>query len=78
MKTAISLPDNVFEAADDLATRLKVSRSQLYVMALEKFIRENQSSDLTQQIDRFIDEFGQPDDEVMMSSQVRDMKKVEW
>ena len=47
MKTAISLPDPVFEAADNLANKFKISRSELYVMALENFIRENQETDIT-------------------------------
>jgi len=39
MKTAISLPDDVFEEAERLASRLKVSRSELYAQALQDFVR---------------------------------------
>jgi metal-responsive CopG/Arc/MetJ family transcriptional regulator len=78
MKTAISLPDTVFEMADSLAEKLHVSRSQLYVMALEKFIRENQESDTTNRINEFIDKNGQPVDDVLLNLAVTDMKKVEW
>ena len=78
MKTAISLPDTVFEMADSLAEKLHVSRSQLYVMALEKFIRENQESDTTNKINEFIDKNGQPIDDTLLNLAVTDMKKVEW
>jgi metal-responsive CopG/Arc/MetJ family transcriptional regulator len=78
MKTAISLPDTVFEMADLLAEKLHVSRSQLYVMALEKFIRENQESDTTNRINEFIDKNGQPVDDVLLNLSVTDMKKVQW
>ena len=78
MKTAISLPDPVFEAADQLANKFKVSRSELYVMALEKFIRENQETDITKRINDYIDVYGQPIDELFINSNVREMRKVEW
>lgn len=39
MKTAISLPDNLFQAAEDLARRLGLSRSQLYQRAVEQFLK---------------------------------------
>jgi hypothetical protein len=78
MKTAISLPDAVFEAADTLANRMHVSRSQLYVMALEKFIRENQEPITTKNIDSFIDNFGQPFHELKSKSSHADLLKVEW
>lgn len=78
MKTAISLPDSVFEQADSLATRLHVSRSQLYVMALERFIKEHQENDLTEQLDAFIEKHGQPIDPVFLNAVLPDMRKVEW
>ena len=78
MKTAISLPDTVFEQADSLATRMHVSRSQLYVMALEKFIKEHQENDITAQVNEFIDKHGQPIDPVFLNAAHRDMRTVEW
>lgn len=46
MKTAISVPDRVFRSAEDLAARLRVSRSELYSNALAEFIKKHQN-DLT-------------------------------
>ncbi len=46
MKTAISVPDRVFRSAEDLAARLRVSRSELYSNALAEFI-ERHKNDLT-------------------------------
>jgi len=40
MKTEISLPDSVFEQAEELAQRLGVSRSELYLKALEAYLRK--------------------------------------
>lgn len=78
MKTAISLPDEVFEAADILAAKLKISRSQLYVTALEKFIMENQETDITNRINDYIDKNGQPVDEAFLRGIVSDMKREKW
>lgn len=38
MKTAVSLPDPVFERAERLADRLGVTRSRLYALALEHYL----------------------------------------
>ena len=39
MKTAISLPDSVFEQAEALARQLGVSRSELYTKALQAYLK---------------------------------------
>ena len=39
MKTAISIPDSLFQAAEELAERLGISRSQLYRRAVEEYLR---------------------------------------
>jgi len=39
MKTAISVPDSLFEAADNLAERLGISRSLLYQRAVEHYLK---------------------------------------
>jgi len=78
MKTAISLPDQVFDAADDLASRLHVSRSQLYVMALERFIKEHDQGSVTAKIDDYIEAYGQPVDVAVTDYSKRDLRKVPW
>lgn len=47
MKTAISLPDTLFESADALARRLGVSRSQLFANAVAEFIAQHDRARLT-------------------------------
>ncbi len=41
MKTAISLPDSVFEQAEALAQQMGVSRSELYTKALEAYLKRH-------------------------------------
>ena len=38
MKTAISIPDPIFQAAEEAAARLSMSRSQLYTKAVAAFV----------------------------------------
>ena len=38
MKTAVSIPDNIFLAAEKTAKRLNIPRSQLYSKAVEEYI----------------------------------------
>ena len=50
MKTAISIPDSVFQAAEDAAERLAMSRSELYTKAVEAFLRAQTAADVTRRL----------------------------
>jgi hypothetical protein len=57
MKTAVSIPDEVFAAAERLADQLGWSRSQLYSKALADFLAsESESDPVTAALDRLADE----------------------
>lgn len=51
MKTAISIPDPVFREAERAARRLKVSRSELYRLALEAFLSGQRDAEVTASYD---------------------------
>ncbi|HTO27694.1 MAG TPA: hypothetical protein VL017_03800 [Devosia sp.] len=51
MKTAISLPDDLFVAAEALAQRLGVSRSRLFATALAEFVAKHQTRKVTERLD---------------------------
>ncbi|TDJ13900.1 MAG: hypothetical protein E2O65_15350 [Gammaproteobacteria bacterium] len=50
MKTAISIPDPVFDAAEKLARRLGISRSQLYSTAIDALIEKYRYSGVTEKL----------------------------
>ena len=52
MKTAISIPDEVFDAAEEMARRLGMSRSQLYVTALREYMEAHRSRGVTARLDQ--------------------------
>ena len=78
MKTAVSLPDPVFEAAEKLAKRMKLSRSAFYSLALEEFVKRNQTEDLTAEINRVLGEIGQKRDPSMDVATRATFKRSEW
>jgi len=50
MKTAISIPDRVFRSAEQLASRLGVSRSQLYSKALAALVDKHRDDLITSRL----------------------------
>ena len=50
MKTAISLPDNVFYAAEETAQNLGISRSALYLNALTEYLQKNNRKNITEKL----------------------------
>ena len=51
MKTAISIPDDVFAAAEAVARRSGISRSQLFVDAVRLFLRKHGDRGVTERLD---------------------------
>lgn len=51
MKTAISIPDPDFKAAEKLAKRLGMSRSELYQVAVAEFLARHAESGITEKLD---------------------------
>jgi metal-responsive CopG/Arc/MetJ family transcriptional regulator len=50
MKTAVSLPDELFRLAETTARRLRVSRSQLYATAIAEFLDRQQLNTVTERL----------------------------
>ena len=51
MKTAISLPDDLFASADALASRLGMSRSGLIAAALAEYIAKHRGAKISERLD---------------------------
>lgn len=71
MKVAISLPDPVFSAAEKLAQRLRVSRSQLYAEAIEEYLGKRQDSMVTEQLNAVYTVEQEPVDPALAAAQLR-------
>lgn len=50
MKTAISIPDDLFVSAENTAKKLGIPRSQLFAKALEEFIQNHSKEKITEKL----------------------------
>ena len=50
MKTAISLPESLFERVDQLAQELNMPRSHIFVLAVDEFVRRHENRKLLAEI----------------------------
>jgi metal-responsive CopG/Arc/MetJ family transcriptional regulator len=80
MKTAISVPHQVFEAAEQLAKRLGMSRSELYTTAVADFIERHGVQGVTERLNEVYG--SDPElsklDSVLQALQLKSMPKDEW
>lgn len=52
MKTAISVDGRLLEEADQVARRMGLSRSRLFSLALQDYLRQKRHEEMTQQLNR--------------------------
>jgi predicted transcriptional regulator len=78
MKTAISIPDEVFEDAERLAVQLRTSRSRLYSQALREFVARHSPDEITESMNRVVAEVGAEADDFRRAATRRVLAKVEW
>jgi metal-responsive CopG/Arc/MetJ family transcriptional regulator len=79
MKTAVSLPDELFEEAERLARRLGKSRSRLYRDALAEYVTKHDPDDLTRRIDDALVAAGDVAiDPFVTAAARRGLGRVEW
>ena len=78
MKTAISLPKDVFEKAERLAIRGRKSRSRIYCEALREYVARHSPDDGTDALNRAMEQIGQPEDKFVTSASARALARVEW
>lgn len=76
MKTAISIPDDVFKRAEDLAKKQGISRSEFYVAAIRAFI-EPPRAGITELLDAV---YAQEDafDDGVEGGALSDLPREEW
>jgi metal-responsive CopG/Arc/MetJ family transcriptional regulator len=78
MKTAVSIPDDVFESAERLARRTKKSRSRLFSDAVKEYVARHAREDVTDAMNRVCAELGHPRDQFISSAAHRILERSEW
>lgn len=78
MKTAISLSDDLFAAADALAARLGLSRSRLVATALAEFVAKHESRKVTERLDAVYAAGDVGVDPALRRAQRRTLDRDDW
>jgi metal-responsive CopG/Arc/MetJ family transcriptional regulator len=78
MKTAISLPDSVFEEAEALARELGVSRSELYTQALIAHLRKYNRNQILNKLNQVYSQQSSELDPVLAKMQFMSLPCEDW
>jgi len=78
MKTAISLPDSVFEEAEALAQQLGLSRSELYTKALETYLKKYNRNQILYQLNQVYSKESSELDPVVARMQFMSLAREDW
>lgn len=78
MKTAISLPDNLFKQGESAARKLKVSRSQLYASALKEFLDRRKADAITEKLNEVYSKESSELDPALARAQFEAIGEERW
>ena len=78
MKTAVSIPDDIFERAERLARRRQRSRSEVYATALDEYVSRNARDEVTAAMNRVCDKTNDNNDTFLDAAADRLLRHVEW
>jgi metal-responsive CopG/Arc/MetJ family transcriptional regulator len=76
IKTAISIQKSLFQQAESLAQELNVSRSQLFGLAIETFVKNHQNQILLQEINKAYSDEQDTSDKVRLSKMRKHHQKI--
>jgi hypothetical protein len=78
MKTAISVPNEVFELSEKLAKKLKISRSAVFAMGVKKLAEEHNEEDLIANINKVCEKVDTSVDPVLFKLAMFSLPNEEW
>ena len=78
MKTAVSVPDDLFRQAEAAARRLRVSRSRFYATALAEFLDRQQSHAVTERLNKMYSQRPAKVDAALQRAQLKSIDKSPW
>jgi metal-responsive CopG/Arc/MetJ family transcriptional regulator len=78
MKTAVSIPDDIFERAETLAHRAKRSRSEVYSCALSEYVARHAPDSVTEAMNRVLDDVKESADGLASRAARRTLERSEW
>lgn len=78
MKTAVSVPNPVYEQAESLAERTGRSRSEIYSTALREYLARHDIAVVTEAVDLVVDGIGAEVDTFAVDAGRRQLRDTDW
>jgi metal-responsive CopG/Arc/MetJ family transcriptional regulator len=78
MKTAVSIPDDVFEQVERFARRARRSRSEVFSAALREYLARHAPDEVTEAINRACEQVGDHRDQFVAKAAQRVLETTEW
>jgi metal-responsive CopG/Arc/MetJ family transcriptional regulator len=78
MKTAISIPDSLFEAAENFAKLMGLSRSELYAKAIQEYLKAHRGDRITEQLDAVYAEEDSSLDPFLVQLELHTLSEDTW
>ncbi len=78
MKTAVSVPDELFRQAEATAKKLRISRSKLYATALAQYLDQNRSKSITERLNEVYSKHDSKLDPVLERMMLESLPKERW
>jgi metal-responsive CopG/Arc/MetJ family transcriptional regulator len=78
MKTAVSIPDEVFEKVERLARHARRSRSQVFSAALKEYVARHAPDEVTEAMNRVCEQLGDQKDAFIAAAGRRVLERTEW
>jgi metal-responsive CopG/Arc/MetJ family transcriptional regulator len=78
MKTAISIPDDIFEKMEETSKKLGVSRSEIYRRAALEFLKRQEGEEITHRLNEVYSEEDSSLDPVIAALQYASLEKEQW
>ena len=78
MKTAISIPDSVFQAAEKHAKRMHKSRSQLFSEAMVEYLERHTPDEITRMMNETLESIGNFDNSFVRKASQTLLGRSEW
>ena len=78
MKTAISVPDDVFQSAEHLARRAGMSRSEVYSRALREYVARHGPDEITEALNTVVAATGESEAPFAVEAARRVLERSEW
>jgi len=76
VKTAISLDKNLFNKVNEIAQELNVSRSRIFALAVQDYIKKQETQSLLAQLNKAYDDYPTEEENQILETMRKSHKKI--